>query len=562
MYYTLTNLQLRLKIFVGEYLFYPDICLSDKSRKAWKGMVEIMNDTEKTGREKTYLGIEFGSTRIKASLIDENGVQLADGSHDWENSLENGYWTYSQEDIINGLKKCYASLAENVRKKFGTALTSVGAIGISAMMHGFLAFDKNGKLLTPFRTWRCTNTAQAAKELTELFHFNVPQRWSISHLYQAILDKEIFIPEIACITTLAGYIHYLLTGRQELGAGDASGMFPLENNQYNPLFISLADKLFEGSGLSHSLIELMPEIRSAGCKGAFLTESGAALLDETGMLKSGIPLCPPEGDAGTGMVATNSVRAGNGNISAGTSIFAMLVLDKQMKNYYPEIDVVATPDGFPTAMVHCNNCCGELDEWVKMFGEFASSAGIKISKSELYEMLYRKALEANADCGGITAYNFISGEPVAKVENGKPMYFRGSCDELTIGKFFRAELYSAFAALKMGMDILLDKENFKAEKFTCHGGLFKVKGVAQQIAADGLGTKTAVNKNAGEGGAWGMAVLAMFMEKANGMALPDFLDKNVFANSDETVLTPDKIGTEGFEKFMTSYTQGLAAFKI
>lgn len=520
-----------------------------------------MNIREKIRQGKTYLGIELGSTRIKACLIDDTFTPVASGSHSWENRFENGYWTYSLEDIHSGIRACYADLARDVYEKYGETLTTLGAMGISAMMHGYMAFDKKGTLLTPFRTWRNTNTAQAAEELTELLQFNIPQRWSIAHLYQAVLNGEEHLSCLSHINTLAGYIHTLLTGRFEVGLGEASGIFPVEDGQYNSLLIEKTEELFSKKGLDKKLSQLLPVPRNAGYAGAYLTEEGARFLDPSGNLRAGIPVCPPEGDAGTGMAATNSVRPKNGNISAGTSVFSMLVLDEQMKGYYPEIDVVTTPDGAPVAMVHCNNCCGELDVWVNMFGEFAALSGNPMDKSELYTLLYTNAMNSRAADSSVTAYNYISGEPVTGISKGHPMHFRDGDSRLTLGSFFRSQLYASVASVKIGMDILFDKENMAAEGFTGHGGLFKVQGAAQQILADALGCRITTMKTAGEGGAWGMALLAAYIEYAEKASLADFLNEIVFTDMESVVCKPEKSGSEDFEAFMKKYKNGLAAQK-
>lgn len=520
-----------------------------------------MEIKEKIAAGKTCLGIEFGSTRIKAVLIDDTFAPIAGGSHDWENRFENGVWTYSLDDIKNGLQSCYRSLKEDVKAKYGIVPESYAAMGISGMMHGYMAFDKDDNLLVPFRTWRNTITEQAACELSELFGFNIPQRWSIAHLYQAVLNNEEHVPSITHINTLAGYIHFLLTGKRQVGIGEASGIFPVENGGYNEEYLNKLDSRLKEKNFTGNIREILPSVLCAGAKEAFLTEDGAKLLDPEGDLKAGILLCPPEGDAGTGMTATNSVRQKTGNVSAGTSIFAMLVLEKPMKGYYPEIDVVTTPDGAPVAMVHCNNCCSELDAWVNMFGEFATITGNKMDKSALYETLYKNTLSADTDCGGTVAYNYLSGEPVTGAESGRPMYFRSPDGRFNLANFFRAELYSSMAALKIGMDILFEKENVSADKFTGHGGLFKVGGVAQQFLADGLGTPVSVMKTAGEGGAWGMAVLAAYAYDCGGKALPEYLDEKVFGAMECSTLVPDKAGADGFAKFIENYKNGLAAEK-
>ena len=518
-----------------------------------------MTIQEKIRNNKTCLGIEFGSTRIKAVLIDDTFAPIAAGSHDWENRYENGIWTYSLDDIIGGLRDCYAKLAADVKEKYGIIPQSYGAMGISGMMHGYMAFDKDDNLLVPFRTWRNTITEQAAAELSELLGFNIPQRWSIAHLYQAVLNNEEHISKIAHINTLAGYIHYRLTGERSVGVGEASGIFPIENGTYNKNYMEKLAALLKEKSFEGNIYDILPAVLSAGEGAAVLTESGARLLDPTGTLKAGVKLCPPEGDAGTGMVATNSVLPMTGNVSAGTSIFAMLVLSKPLSHYYPEIDVVTTPDGSPVAMVHCNNCCSELDAWVNVFGEFASLSGEPMDKSKLYETLYKNALSGDPDCGGTVAYNFLSGEPVAGAENGRPMYFRTPDGKFSLANFFRAQLYSSMAALKLGMDILFENENVSVRKITGHGGLFKVQGVAQQFLADGLNSAVSVMNTAGEGGAWGMAVLAAYSAYGNGRSLPEFLEKEVFSSMGSTTVSPDEKGAAGFSAFIENYKKGLAA---
>ncbi len=521
-----------------------------------------MTVKEKIEQGKTFLGIELGSTRIKAVLTDDTYAPAADGSHQWENRLENGFWTYSLDDIHNGIQSCFASLAKNVKKQYGVTLTTVGAMGVSAMMHGYMPFDRNEKLLVPFRTWRNTTTEKAASELTELFGFNIPQRWSIAHLYEAILNGEPHVPQISHINTLAGYIHFLLTGERAVGIGEASGIFPVDGKSYTAEYVSLINERLKEKGFDHDILEILPQIKLAGEKGAALTEAGAKFLDPSGNLKAGIPVCPPEGDAGTGMTATNAVLPGTGNISAGTSIFSMLVLEKPLKGVYPEIDVVSTPDGSPVAMVHCNNCCSEIDAWVKVFDGFAEAAGIKLEKSALYEIIFRKAMEGSKDCGGITAYNFLSAEPVSKVENGRPMYFRTPDSDMNFSNFMRAQIYSAAASLKIGMDILFEKEQVGAKQFTGHGGLFKTENTADRLMADALNTPVSVMKTAGEGGAWGMALLAAYMLRGEGKTLPEWLEAEVFAGMSKTTAVPDPEGRDGFNRFMENYKTGLEAERL
>ncbi len=519
------------------------------------------NITEKIETGKTFLGIEFGSTRIKAILIDDTFAPIASGGYTWENKLENGYWTYSLEDIHNGLKSCYSDLKSDIKKKYGVTVTTFGAMGISGMMHGYMPFNENGELLVPFRTWRNTTTEQAANELSELFSFNIPQRWSIAHLYQAILNNEEHINDISYITTLAVYVHYLLTGEKAAGVGEASGMFPTEGIGYNNSMIEKFRALIAGKGYKWDIEGILPIVKKAGEQCGVLTEEGAKFLDADGDLKAGVPFCPAEGDAGTGMVATDSVLPETGNISGGTSVFSMLVLDKPLKGVYKEIDVVSTPDGSDVAMIHCNNCCSELDAWVKLFGEFASLTGNEIDKSELYSLLYKNAMKGDVSGGGITAYNFLSGEPVAGVEKGKPMYFRSPDGEFNLANFFRVELMTALSALKMGNDILFEKEKVKAKRFAAHGGLFKVEGAADALTANAMNVPITVMTTAGEGGAWGMALLAGFMKVGNGKELSVFLEEKVFKGAEKRVVEPDEKGVEGFKEYMKRFIGGLEAEK-
>ncbi|MBP3857910.1 MAG: FGGY-family carbohydrate kinase [Ruminiclostridium sp.] len=520
-----------------------------------------MTINEKIEQGKTYLGIELGSTRIKATLIDDTFAPAASGSHEWENRLENGYWTYSLDDIHSGIQACFADLKKDVSDKYGVKLTNIGSMGISAMMHGYMAFDKDGKLLVPFRTWRNTTTEQAASELTKLFGFNIPQRWSIAHLYQVILNGEDHLPQLAHITTLAGYIHYLLTGKRVIGVGDASGMFPITDGNYDKTMLAKFTDAAAVHGFTQEIGAVLPEVLLAGADAGVLTEDGAKFLDPAGDLKAGIPLCPPEGDAGTGMAATNAVLPKTGNISAGTSIFSMLVLEKPLKGVYPEIDIVTTPDGAPVAMVHCNNCCSELDAWVKLFDEFAKLSGHEMKRYEIYDLLYNNSLKGDTDCGGVVSYNYLSGEPVTGIDSGRPMYFREPDSSMNLANFFRAQIYSSFAALCSGMDILFDKEQVSAEQFTGHGGLFKTKGVAQQYLADALKTPVSVMKTAGEGGSWGIALLAAYMVCGKGRNLSDWLENCVFTDMEKSTLKPDNTGSDGFAGFMKRYNAGLAAEK-
>ena len=511
--------------------------------------------------EKTALGIEFGSTRIKAVLIGPEHTPLAQGDYTWENQLHNGIWTYPLEQVWQGLQSAYAALAADVQQKYGCTLTKVGCIGISAMMHGYLAFDANGELLVPFRTWRNTITGAAAEELTAAFGFNIPQRWSIAHLYQAMLNKEEHLSKLDFFTTLAGYVHWRLTGHKVLGVGDASGMFPIDSTTggYDAAMLQKFNPMAAAKGYAVDLNALLPEVLPAGADAGTLTEAGARLLDPAGNLQAGIPLCPPEGDAGTGMVATNSVAERTGNVSAGTSIFAMVVLERPLSQVYPEIDMVTTPDGKPVAMVHCNNCTSEINAWAGMLQEFAHCIGSDLSDDRLYSLLYSKAAEGEKDGGGLLCCNYLSGEPVVDMEEGRPLLVRRPESRLTLGNFMRAQLYSAVATLKIGMELLTEGESVKLDRLMGHGGLFKTKGVAQQFLADGLGCAVSVMKTAGEGGAWGMALLAAYTVCGGGKSLSEFLDSEVFVGMESTTLQPEKNGAEGFAGFMENYKCGLAA---
>ena len=511
---------------------------------------------------KTALGIEFGSTRIKAVLIDETHAPIAMGTWDWENRLEGNIWTYSLEDIWNGLQGCYRSLAEDVQSKYGVALKRTGSIGFSGMMHGYMAFNKEGELLVPFRTWRNTITEEACKKLIPVFSFNIPQRWSIAHLYQAILNKEPHVKDIAFFTTLAGYIHWKLSGEKVLGVGEASGMFPIDSEKcdFNRRMVGQFDELIKDQGFGWKLEEILPKVLSAGEKAGVLTEEGARLLDPTGNLEAGIPMCPPEGDAGTGMVATNSVAVRTGNVSAGTSIFAMVVMEGELSKVHEEIDMVTTPDGSPVAMVHCNNCTSDLNAWVNLFGEFAESFGIKADKNELFGTLYRKALEADKDCGGLMAYNYFSGEPITGFDEGRPLFARTPDSHFTLANFMRTHLYSALATLKIGLDILLKEEKVTVDSITGHGGLFKTPVVGQSMMAAAMNAPVTVMDTASEGGAWGMAVLAAFMEeKEENETLTSYLAEKIFAGQTGTTIAPNPEDVAGFDAFIKKYVSCLPA---
>ena len=505
---------------------------------------------------KTILGLELGSTRIKAVLIDENHQVIASGSHGWENRLENGVWTYHLEDAIKGVQACYSDLLADVQKKFGQPLRKIAAIGISGMMHGYLVFDKDGNQLAPFRTWRNTITGPAAEELMELFQFNIPQRWSIAHLYQAILNKEPHVKDIARITTLAGYIHYLLTGESLMGVGEASGMFPYDDDakDYDAKRIAQFDELVAPYGFPWKLKEILPTVLPAGVPAGCLTEAGAALLDVTGNLEAGIPLCPPEGDAGTGMVATGAVHQRTGSISAGTSGFSLQVLEQPLKKYYPEIDVVSTPSGKPVAMAHTNTCASEIDAWVNLIADAARVMGWPVDMNELFPAMYRVALEGDPDCSGIIAFNYFAGEPLTHTENGRPMLVRLPDSRMSIANLMRSQLYGAIATLKIGMEMLATEENVESDKLLGHGGFFKTPGVGQQIMADALNVPITTMETAGEGGPWGMALLAAYMHrKDEGETMEDYLQNKVFHQAKSTCCNPDPAGVEGFRRYLERY---------
>ena len=537
-------------------------------------------DTKKQIEEgKAVLGIEFGSTRIKAVLIDEEHHPIASGSHEWENQLVDGVWTYSIDAIWNGLQDCYQDMKKDVQEKYGVKVTKLAAIGFSAMMHGYMAFDEAGELLVPFRTWRNTITGEAAKKLTELFDYNIPQRWSIAHLYQAVLNKEEHLSKLDFFTTLAGYIHWKLTGKKVLGVGDASGMFPIDpaDGQYEKEMVRKFETLMEPEGYSWKLSGILPQVLTAGEDAGSLTEEGAALLDESGMIQAGIPLCPPEGDAGTGMTATNSVAVRTGNVSAGTSVFAMAVLEKDLtkpyvfamvvleenlKKVHEEIDLVTTPDGHLVGMVHCNNCTSDLNAWVGLFEQFYEMMGQKVDKNTLFGNLYRKALEGDADCGGLMSYGYLSGEPITGFEEGRPLFMRKPDSKLTLANFMRTHLYSSLATLKYGMDIMFKEENVSLDKLMGHGGFFKTKGVGQRILAGAIDTPVYVMETAGEGGAWGIALLADYLiKKEDKESLTDYLENKVFHDAVGTGMDPVAEDVEGYEKFMETYAKGLAIEK-
>jgi sugar (pentulose or hexulose) kinase len=509
---------------------------------------------------KTVLGIEFGSTRIKAVLIGEDHKPIASGSYEWENRYENGVWTYSLEDVWAGLQESYRKLSSEVLEKYNTPLKTIGAIGFSAMMHGYMAFDKNGNLLVPFRTWRNTITGQASEQLTELFQFNIPQRWSIAHLYQAILNKDPHVKDINHQTTLAGYVHWKLTGQKVLGVGEASGMFPIDSmtNDYDKRMLGLFNERLKTENISWKLEDILPKVLVAGDAAGVLTTEGAKLLDPSGGLQAGIPFCPPEGDAGTGMVATNSVAVRTGNVSAGTSVFAMIVLEKALSKLYPEIDMVTTPTGKPVAMVHSNNCTSDLNAWVDVFQEFTKALGVEMSESKLYETLYQKALTGDADAGGLLAYNYVSGEHITHLEEGRPLFVRTPESRFNLSNFMRVHLFSSLGALKIGMDILFEQEKVKLDQLLGHGGFFKTKEVGQKIMAAAMNVPVSVMETAGEGGAWGIALLASYMfNKAGNEPLEDYLSAKVFASENSLTVDPDAKDVTGFASFMERYKKGI-----
>ncbi len=520
----------------------------------------IPNAKETITSGKAILGIELGSTRIKAVLIDEGNKPIAQGSHSWENQLVDGLWTYSVNAIWQGLQACYVDLRTNVKAQYGIEIEALAAIGISAMMHGYLPFDKEGNILVPFRTWRNTNTGQAAAALSELFVFNIPLRWSISHLYQAILNKEAHVGQIDYLTTLAGYIHWQLTGEKVLGIGDASGMLPIDpaTRTYVAAMVTKFDKLIAPQGYDWKLADILPKVLCAGANAGSLTPVGAKKLDPSGHLQAGIPLCPPEGDAGTGMVATNAVKPRTGNVSAGTSSFSMIVLEKDLSKPYEVIDMVTTPDGSPVAMVHCNNCTSDLNAWVNLFKEYQELLGIPVNMDEVFGKLYTHALTGDPDCGGLVSYNYISGEPVTGLAEGRPLFMRSANDRFNLANFMRAHLHAAVGVLKIGNDILFDKEHVQVDRITGHGGLFKTAGVGQRILAAAIHSPISVMKTAGEGGAWGIALLASFLVRnEKHQSLAAFLDEQVFAGEAGTEMAPVPTDVAGFDAYIGNYKAGL-----
>ena len=515
---------------------------------------------EKIRAGKTSLGIEFGSTRIKAVLIDDTYTTIAAGDYGWASHLEDGLWSYSQEEIWTGLQTAYAALAEDVENAYGEKLTRVGRIGFSAMMHGYLAFGKDGELLVPFRTWQNTNTSEAHEKLSELFQYNIPERWSIAHLYQAVLNNEEHIGKVDFFTTLAGYVHWKLTGKKVLGVGDASGMFPIDptTHTYETEFIEKFNAIPEVAAQPWKLADLLPEPLVAGTPAGTLTEEGAKLLDPTGTLQPGITFAPPEGDAGAGMVATNSVRVRTGNVSAGTSIFAMVVLERKLERLHPEVDLVTTPAGDLAGMSHANNFTSDLNAWVGLFGQFAAAIGTPVDAGTLYGTLFRAAIadDVDSNCGGLINYPFRSGEFLAGLPEGRPLFARGPEARMSLGNFMRAQLFSAFSPVKIGMDVMTKDEGVAVDSLVGHGGIFTTPKVAQKILAAAFDTPIKVMSTAAEGGAWGMAVLADYLWHAD-QPLDEFLDARVFADAASTTENPDEGDVAGFEEFFDRFRKGL-----
>ncbi len=535
-----------------------------------------MNAKQTIESGKAVLGIEFGSTRIKAILIDQENNPIAQGSHEWENQLVDGLWTYSTEAIWYGLEDCYANLRKNVKAQYDCEIEVLASIGISAMMHGYMAFGPTGtatrwadpseseKILVPFRTWRNTNTGPAARELSELFNFNIPLRWSISHLYQCILEDQPHVQDITYLTTLAGYIHWRLTGEKVLGIGDASGMLPIDSKakNYDATMVQKFNDLVAPKGYPWKLEDILPKCLVAGQNAGYLTAHGAQRLDVTGHLKPGCPLCPPEGDAGTGMTATNAVKQRTGNVSAGTSSFSMIVLEKELSKPSEMIDMVTTPDGSPVAMVHCNNCTSDINAWVKIFKEYQELLGIPVDMDEIYGKLYNHALTGDPDCGGVLSYNYFSGEPVTGLPEGRPLVVRSPNDRFNLANFMRSNLYATVAVLKLGNDVLFKQEKIKVDRITGHGGLFRTKGVGQRVLAAALGSPISVMETAGEGGAWGIALLASYMvNNSKGLSLADYLEYVVFSGNTGVEITPTQEDIDGFDRYIKLYEAGLAIEK-
>ncbi len=523
-----------------------------------------MNEKDWIQEGKTALGIELGSTRIKAVLVGEDGTPLASGSYTWENRYEKGVWTYGLDDIWSGVQGSVAALIQDVSQTYNLPLSKVGAMGFSAMMHGYMAFDQKGELLVPFRTWRNTMTEEAADRLTNRFDFNIPQRWSIAHLYQAMLNQEEHLKKLDYLTTLAGYIHWKLTGEKVLGIGDASGMFPIDSQtkDYHAKMADSFDELIAADGYEWRLRDVLPKVLVAGDPAGTLTEEGAKLLDPSGTIQAGVPVCPPEGDAGTGMTATNSVALRTGNVSAGTSVFAMIVLEKPLAKLHKEIDIVTTPVGDDVAMVHCNNCTSEINAWANVFSEFAEATGVSVDMNQIYTTMFESALKGSPDCGGLVGYNYFSGEPVTGFSEGRPLFARTANSVFNFANFMRLQLYSAVGALKYGLDILLKEENVPIDKMYGHGGFFKTKDVGQRIMAAAMQAPVSTMETAGEGGAWGIAVLALYAswkektDSAGDRNLVRYLNHVIFKEEAGTTVEPTDEDIKGFEEYMRRYVKG------
>ena len=521
---------------------------------------------------RAHVGLELGSTRIKAALIDDRGAVLATGAHPWENSYVDGNWTYALDEVWEGIRSCYRDLASDVRTTYGVELTQLAGLGVSAMMHGYLVLDADGEQLAPFRTWRNTYTTAASELLSGWFDLNIPLRWSISHLLHAILEGEEHVGRIAQMTTLAGYVHWRLSGQRVLGVGDASGMFPIAaaGQDYDQRLLDIFAGKSETRPLGRELREILPTVLRAGQDAGTLSAEGAALLDPTATLQPGAVMAAPEGDAGTGMVATSSVSPRTGNVSAGTSAFAMVVLEGELSGPRPEIDMVTTPAGDPVAMIHTNNCTGDLDAWLGLFGEFATLTGATVDEGELYQQLFTTGLEGDPDAGGLLNYNYLSGEHQTGVESGRPLFVRSQQARFTLANFMRSQLYGAFGALAAGMEVLLTEERVRLESMFAHGGIFRTRGIAQQVLADSINTPVAVGESAGEGGAWGMALLAAYTAQisaagatdAPSPSLSEFLSSQIFADLELTSLDPDPAGAEGYATWLRHYRAGLQVERL
>lgn len=509
---------------------------------------------------EAIIGIELGSTRIKAVLIDQEGNIIEKGGYDWENHLINGIWTYDHDEIIHGLQMSYQDLLNNVKEKYNVIIKNASSIGISGMMHGYLPFDKENNLLVPFRTWRNNMPKEVARELSDLFHYNIPQRWSVTLLYQSILNQEEHVNKINYMTTLSGYVHWRLTGQKVLGINDASGMFPIdiEEHDFNASMMDQFDEYISDKNYSWKIRDILPKVLVAGEDAGALSEEGAALLDISGNLQPGIKLCPPEGDGGTGMVATNSIKVNTGNISAGTSAFAMIVLEKELSKVYEDLDMVTTPSGKLVAMAHANNCTSDINAWMELFFECLQEFGLECNKGKLFETLFTKALQGDDDCGGLLSYPFYSGEHVVNLKEGYPIFLHSANANFNLANFIRTHIYSAFAAMKLGMDTLMYQEHVTIKKIFGHGGIFKTKGVAQEILASSLNVPIAVLETAGEGGAWGIAILAAYMnEKQKGISLEEYLENTIFKNISIDIVNPNQKISGGYQTYIKRYKEYL-----